>query len=92
VYGNQPATLSNNEFNPINKISLFPNPTSGLFTINGEVAKVQVFSITGQLVKSFNAISSEGYQFDINDLNRGVYLVKAFDVNNSSKTMKLIKQ
>lgn len=93
VYGNQPATtLGNNEFNPINKISLFPNPTSGLFTINGEVAKVQVFSITGQLVKSFNAISSEGYQFDINDLNRGVYLVKAFDVNNSSKTMKLIKQ
>ena len=93
VYGNQPATtLGNNEFNPINKISLFPNPTSGLFTINGEVAKVQVFSITGQLVKSFNAISSEGYQFDINDLNKGVYLVKAFDVNNSTKTMKLIKQ
>jgi Alpha amylase, catalytic domain/Secretion system C-terminal sorting domain len=92
VYGNQPATLNADEFSALNKISLSPNPTSGLFSINGEVAKVQVFSITGQLVKSFNTIAPENYQFDINDLNRGIYLVKAFDANNNSKTMKLIKQ
>ena len=92
VYGNKPSTLSSNEFNLSTSLNLFPNPTTGLFTINGVVSKVQVYSITGQLVKSFDSISSENYQFDINELNRGVYLVKAIDENNSLKTMKLIKE
>ena len=92
VYGNKQSTLSSEDFNALNSQSLFPNPTNGLFTINGQVSKVQIYSITGQLVKSFNNIPAESYQFDINELNRGVYLVKAFDANNSTKTMKIIKQ
>ncbi len=92
VYGNQPATLGNTDFNLINMVSLYPNPTKGSFSIQGQVAKVEVYSITGQLVKSFNNAISEEYQFDVNDLSNGVYLVKAIDSNNISKTMKLIKQ
>jgi len=92
VYGNQPAALSTDGFSAISSVSLYPNPTSGSFSIKGQVSKVYVYSITGQLVKSFENVSSEDYQFDINDLNNGVYLVKAFDLNNSSKTMKVIKQ
>jgi len=92
VYGNQAPSLSSSEFDLINNLSLYPNPTSGSFSINGQVSKVEVYSITGQLVKTFDAITSENYQFDVNDLNRGVYLVKTFDSNNSSKTMKLLKQ
>lgn len=92
VYGNKAATLANNDFNLINTVSLYPNPTSGSFNIKGQVTKVEVYSITGQLVKSFDNIISEEHQFDVNDLSNGVYLVKAIDINNSSKTMKLIKQ
>ena len=92
VYGNKQATLSSNQFNQTNSLNLFPNPTSGLFTINGQVSRVEVYTITGQIVKSFENITSEEYQFDVNDLSSGVYLVKAIDSNNSSKTMKLIKQ
>jgi glycosidase len=92
VYGNKAATLANNDFNLINTVSLYPNPTKGSFGIKGQVAKVEVFSITGQIVKSFENIPSEEYQFDVNDLSNGVYLVKVIDSNNSSKTMKLIKQ
>ena len=92
AYGNQPSTLSTTAFNLTSTLSLFPNPSTGLFSINGNVSKVQVYSITGQLVKSFENIPAEDYQFDINDLNRGVYFVKAIDQNNSLKTMKLIKE
>ena len=93
VYGNKAATtLANNDFNLSNTVSLYPNPTSGSFNIKGQVSKVEVYSITGQLVKSFGNSISEEYQFDVNDLSNGVYLVKAIDSNNSSKTMKLIKQ
>ncbi|MGC4040513.1 MAG: alpha-amylase family glycosyl hydrolase [Flavobacterium sp.] len=92
VYGNQPAALGTDDLNAINTVKLYPNPTSGVFSISGQISKVQVYSITGQIVKSFDNIASEDYQFDVNDLTTGIYLVKAFDNNNSSKTMKLIKQ
>lgn len=92
VFGNQPNSLETNNFTPMTALNLYPNPTSGTFTINGLVSKVRVYSITGQIVRSFDNIQSEDYQFDINDLSNGVYLVKAIDSNGSSKTMKLIKQ
>ena len=92
VYGNKAATLSTTSFNNFGNLNLYPNPTSGFFTMNGQVAKVEVYSITGQIVKSFENIPSEEYQFDVNDLSNGIYLVKATDEYNNSKTLKLIKQ
>lgn len=91
IFGNQQSALDivNNEFR---SLALYPNPTSGSFTINGLVSKVDVYSVTGQLVKSFDSVSGENYQFDVNDLNRGVYLVKIVDANNNTKTTKLIKE
>lgn len=92
VYGNQPSALSNQDFERLADVNLYPNPTSGNFSIKGQVSRVEIYTITGQRVKSFENIPSEDYQFDINNLSNGVYLVKAFDLNNSSKTMKVIKQ
>lgn len=90
VYGNNP-TLSNSTFTEGISLSLAPNPTSNYFTINRDVAKVQVYSVTGQLVKTF-LNQSENYQFQISDLNAGMYIVKISDDNNIEKTVKLIKQ
>lgn len=92
VYSNKQSSLSSQEFDRINNLSIYPNPTKGTFSINHLVTNVEIYSITGQLVKSFDTIPSENYQFDVNDLSNGVYLVKAIDEKNSSKTMKLIKQ
>lgn len=91
IYGNKPATLATDKFETMANVSLYPNPSSDYFLINTYTAKVQVFSITGQLVKSFENKSSE-YQFEINDLKNGIYLVRAKDENNREKTMKLVKQ
>jgi len=91
IFGNQQSTLNVNQ-NTISGLGLYPNPTSGTFNIKGQVSKVEVYSITGQQVKLFDNITSEDYQFDVNDLTSGVYLVKAIDANNNSSTMKLIKQ
>jgi 1,4-alpha-glucan branching enzyme len=92
VFGDQPATLSTEPFNVANNFSLYPNPASGNFSIKGQIAKVELFSITGQLIKTYTNIPTEDYQFDVADLHSGVYLVKAFDSNNNFKTMKLMKQ
>jgi hypothetical protein len=71
---------------------LYPNPASSYFTLNAATSKVQVFSITGQLVKTFDANQSEGHQYIISDLNQGFYIVKAYDENNGVQVLKFIKE
>lgn len=91
MYGNKPSTLSTTNFDELTTITLHPNPCSNYFTLNSTTNKVEIFSVTGQLVKTFSKKSKES-QFEISDLKIGVYLVKATDENNRHKTLKLIKQ
>ena len=91
VYGNQ-AALTSDEFSPMASVSIVPNPANDYFSVSGEISKAEVYSVTGQLVKSFEGFYNSDYQFNIQDLNKGIYLVKVFDSQNKSKTMKLIKK
>ena len=91
VYGNQ-AALSSEEFSPLATISIVPNPANDYFTISGDISKTEIYSVTGQLIKSYESIFNSDYQYNIQDLNKGIYLVKVFDAQNKSKTMKLIKK
>ena len=82
--------LSTNQFDQ-NSFSLAPNPTKGMFAINSDVAKVQIFNLTGQLVKTFNTkVANES--LSISELNQGIYFVKVTDSNLNEKTIKLIKE
>lgn len=90
VFGNQ-QLLNNDAFDTSELITMSPNPASSYFTINTEVEKVQIFSITGQLIKTFEPVSSNE-QYAISDLNQGVYIVKVTDTNNREKTMRLLKE
>ncbi len=92
IYGNKPSTLGTDTFEVNGEIYLYPNPATNYFTLNGAVSKVEIYSITGQLVKSFNANQSKENQFQINDLNQGIYIVKALNENNEVKELKLLKQ
>ncbi|PTS91054.1 secretion protein, partial [Flavobacterium sp. HMWF030] len=53
--------------------------------------KVQVYAISGQLVKSF-ANGNTDSQFNVSDLETGLYVVKALDENGKNQVMKLIKK
>jgi hypothetical protein len=92
IYGNQPAVLLTEAFGAINNLSLSPNPVSTYFTLNGNVQSVQIYSITGQLVKSFNSNFTTESQFDISELNIGIYFVKVKNENNRETTLRLLKQ
>ena len=92
IYGNQPAALLTEQFGAIDNLSLSPNPASTYFTLNGDVQSVQIYSITGQLVKIFKSNFTNETQFEISDLNKGIYLVKVKNENNRETTLRLIKQ
>lgn len=91
IYGNKVASLAIADYEKATTIALYPNPASDYFTLNETTAKVQVFSITGQLVKSFDTNKTAGSQFSVSDLNQGLYIVKTFDENNEMKVLKLLK-
>jgi Alpha amylase, catalytic domain/Secretion system C-terminal sorting domain len=92
VYGNLPATLTSESFNFNKSISIYPNPTSSSFKLNGFVTKTEIYSTTGQIIKKFDGNFDSEYSFDINDLSNGIYLVKVTDENNNNKSFKLVKQ
>jgi len=92
IFGNKQALLSTDDFLFTTTLTLAPNPTTDYFTLNVAVERVEIYSITGQLVKSFNQPNTKEFQFDVNDLNSGIYLVKAINENNQNKVMKLVKK
>lgn len=68
-------SLSTNDFQLAgNAISLYPNPAKAHFELatTATVEKVEVYSLQGQLVKTF----VNQNQYKINDLAKGMYIVK----------------
>jgi 1,4-alpha-glucan branching enzyme len=92
IYGNKQATLAIQDFEKGNTVSVYPNPVSNYFTLNGVAVKVEIYTISGQLVKSFTTNGNPDFQFGISDLELGLYIVKATDANNKTQVMKLIKK
>jgi len=74
-------------------LSLYPNPTTGLFTIelnNGLPKTVQISDITGRVVFD-TATSEDVLQFNVSSLANGIYYVKILS-NNKSEVLKIVKQ
>jgi 1,4-alpha-glucan branching enzyme len=92
IYGNKVANLAIANYEKINTVHLYPNPASNYFTLNTNTTKVQVFSITGQLVKSFDNNHFKDTPFAINDLSKGLYIVKVVNDTNETEVMKFIKE
>lgn len=92
ILGNKTATLAIADFEKEATIKLYPNPSSNYFTLSAETTKVEIYSITGQKVKQFDAIKSVDQQFNISDLSKGLYLVKAYNDKNQTQVLKMIKE
>lgn len=57
-------------------ILIFPNPSNGQFTIEGEdIQKVEIVDVTGKIVKSF-IMNNEQLTIDLSNKPEGVYIVK----------------
>ena len=74
------------------KTQLYPNPTSGLFTIEGtDIAKVEVYNLVGQKVfETENGERKTENCIDASNWNKGLYLVTSTKQNVTVETKKLI--
>jgi glycosidase len=92
IYGNKTANLAITEFEKGNSVNLYPNPVLHYFTLNITTTKVQVYAISGQLIKNFAVNGNTDFQFSVSELKAGLYIVKATDENNNIHVMKFIKK
>ena len=75
-------------------IVVYPNPTSGMITINlGSMSKsieVTVMELNGALVKSEKYSNSNNVRMDISDLSTGMYFITV-KADNQLKQVKIVK-
>lgn len=92
IYGNKQANLAIEDFEKENMVSLYPNPVANYFTLSFASSKVQIYSMNGQIVRTFDSAGSSDFQFHVSDLTSGLYLVKAIDENKKVQVVKFIKK
>lgn len=84
LYQYYPTSINNLQKN---KISIYPNPTHGNFTIKGlSVSEIFLYNILGELVLNIEIKSDIENNIDLSNLNAGVYLL-----NIGSDFYKIIK-
>jgi hypothetical protein len=70
------------------EIKLYPNPTTGLFTVEGaNMSKVEVFNLVGQKV---HEAEGQSVNIDAAGWNKGIYLVNIVERNGAVVTKKLV--
>lgn len=75
----------------LDDIKLYPNPTTGVFTISGleKVASLELINSLGQTIKTIDNNTQSTVSFDLSEKS-GVYIVKVTDHNGRSATQKVI--
>ena len=88
-------SLTTNQLNK--KFSIYPNPTSGNFSIKNNLFEnetfVNVFDILGNQIINNLKIDNNSAEIDLNNFASGMYFVKISDANNNIlHTEKIIKK
>lgn len=78
------------ELNLANSISIYPNPTNGVFTIESEnMQSFEITSISGEIIKTITQNNSNKTDIDLKGYAAGIYFVK-ITTDKGNATKKLI--
>jgi hypothetical protein len=91
ILGNQPSTLAVDEFSLNRQVAIYPNPVTDTFTIKTNVTSLNIYDITGKLVIEFRGQFRAGEEFNISNLNKGIYLIELKNEVGQKSNSKLIK-
>jgi len=72
--------------------SMYPNPVNSLLNFSGinDVTKIDIFDLTGKLIRTINLEYTKEISINVNDFQSGVYFVKVYN-NSGVQATKFIK-
>ncbi len=94
-----PTGITNTQI-PSNEVSVFPNPTSGKFTVSSpeKVNTIEVFNMLGEKVYMINNLkqptpvnSQTSYKIDFSNFQKGIYFVNIY-AGQKMQTKKIVIQ
>ena len=91
ILGNQPSNVLSVDEQFLSSFTVYPNPTRTSFKVNTNVSNVEIYDLTGKMVKAYRGDFTRTDAFDISSLNTGMYIVKVENENNQTMTTKLVK-
>jgi hypothetical protein len=81
--------LANN--NSVSAISVYPNPSTGIFTIDAESAtNIIIVDVLGKVIYKQNLADGK-HTINLSNFNNGLYILKA-ESNGVVKTVRVVKQ
>lgn len=89
------CTGINEEKGAENNITIFPNPTNNIATINlseKENCTIQLYDVTGKILINEKISNTNRYQLNLENITQGIYFLKVTGNKNTSITKKIIKQ
>jgi hypothetical protein len=89
------GTLANESYD-INNITIYPNPSTGVYTINSNTTsldKIEVYDIMGKIIETKNNIQVNGNSTNLNltHISSGIYFVKIYS-NNLTTVKRILKK
>jgi len=86
-------TLGAEDFSSLNTLAVYPNPSSGIFSItknsNQTINKVRVFDINAKLIDDIdNGFEAETIQVDLSNCSKGMYFIEIS--NDNEKIVKKV--
>lgn len=88
--------LNDTDLNIENILSVFPNPSDNIFSLqlknNKKINSLAIYNTIGQIVKEYINISTSDYIIKVGDLKKGIYLISLKDEEGNLHTQKILLQ
>ena len=85
------STLSSQNLDSKTEISVFPNPSNGIFKIkSNKNANLEIYDILGKQILTQNTSTGES-NIDLSSCSSGIYFMKIISEEKEIKTLKIIK-
>ena len=87
-----------NEIKIVNDFTIFPNPTTGIFTLSSseKISSIEITDILGNVIKKFHASTLPstplGMTIDLSSHQKGIYFLKAEDEKGNFGVRKIVLQ
>jgi len=103
--GNTGATIFDGAFNPcgfvsveeieFSDLSIYPNPSTGIFNIDlsnvsGQVERVEVYDALGSLLQSKEIVTIDNIEVDLSSFENGSYLISIWNASGQRVTRPIV--